>query len=187
VTQRVTDATTAEFIGPARPALCDTSVMRSVHDIPVAFTPPGGYGDALPEPILAGCTDPPADGAPDLRGTWHVVQATDDAGDPLAEDHPMRRHTERIEQAGDRVVITSDGIIHDMVADGTLEHGVHDVMASDFTTPIVVAAAFEEGVLVLRPDGLPGVEVRRWRDGDRVVWRYHTLFTVQMERVSPLA
>lgn len=161
--------------------------MTSVRDIPVAFTPPGGYGDVLPDPILAGCTDPLADGAPDLRGTWHVIEAIDDAGHALPDHHPIRRHSERIEQAGDRVVITAGGVVHDMVADGTLDHGVHDVLAADFTTPIVVAAAFEDGVLVLRPDGLPGVEVRRWREGDQVVWRYHTLFTVRMGRVSPLA
>ena len=91
---------------------------------------------------------------------------------------------ERIEQAGDRVVITSSGIIHDMRADGRVEDGVHDVMQSDFTTPIVVAASFEDGVLVLRPDGLPGVEVCRRRDGDDVVWQYHTLFTARLRRVD---
>jgi hypothetical protein len=26
-------------------------------DIPVAHTPPGGYGDEFPPPILAGCTE----------------------------------------------------------------------------------------------------------------------------------
>ena len=45
-------------------------------DIPVAHTPPGGYGDEFPPPTLAGCTEPLVDGAPDLRGTWRVVSAT---------------------------------------------------------------------------------------------------------------
>jgi hypothetical protein len=80
------------------------------------------------------------------------------------------------------VVVTSSGIIHDMVADGTLENGCHDVMQTDFTTRIDVVASFEDGALVLRPDGLPGVEVRRWRDGEHLVWQYHTLFTVTMAR-----
>ena len=39
-------------------------------DIPVAHTPPGGYGDEFPPPILAGCTEPLVAEAPDLRGTW---------------------------------------------------------------------------------------------------------------------
>ena len=72
-----------------------------------------------------------------------------------------------------------------MVVDGTYEHGVDDVMAVDFTTPISVAASFEDGVLVLRPRGLPDVEVRRWREGDQLVWAYHTMFTVRMDRVEP--
>jgi hypothetical protein len=92
------------------------------------------------------------------------------------------RHVERIEQSGARVVVTSDGIIHDMVVDGTVDHGVHDVMAHDFTTPIVVVATFEDGVHVLRPEGAPGMEVRRWREGDQLVWRYHTIFTARLER-----
>ena len=158
--------------------------MTSARDIPVAFTPPGGYGPEMPPPILAGCDEPLAPGAPDLRGTWRAVDARDGAGELLPADNPMWQHVERIEQAGDRVVVTGGGIVHDMVADGTLEHGVHDVMAVDFATPVHVVAAYEDGALVLRPDGLPGVEVRRWREGDQLVWSYHTLFTLRMERVS---
>jgi hypothetical protein len=109
------------------------------------------------------------------------VDAHADDGTPLPDDHPIRAHVERIEQAGARVVVTAGGVIHDMVADGTYEHGVNDVMAADFSTPISVAAAFEDGVLVLRPRDLPGVEVRRWREGDHLVWRYHTLFTARLE------
>jgi hypothetical protein len=157
--------------------------VTTVQEIPVAHTPPGGYGDEMPPAILAGCDDPLVAGAADLRGLWRVVDATAD-GAPVADDHPVRRHVERVEQAADRVVVTSSGVVHDMVADGTYEHGVHDVMQLDFTTPIEVAAAFEEGALVLRPKGMPGVEVRRWREGDQLVWAYHTAFTARMERVD---
>jgi hypothetical protein len=157
--------------------------MIHVRDIPTAHTPPGGYGDEMPPPILAGCDDPLVDGAPDLRGIWKVVSG-DANGEPLSTDHPILEHVERIEQAADRVVVTSSGVIHDMVVDGTLDSGVHDVMAADFTTPIRVAASFEDGVLVLRPDGMGDVEVRRWRDGDQLVWAYHTMFTVRMERLD---
>jgi hypothetical protein len=157
--------------------------MTTVHEIPTAHTPPGGYGDAMPPPILAGCVDALASGAPDLRGTWRVVDATNDDG-PLDASHPIWQHVERIEQAGARVVVTAGGVVHDMVADGRYEHGVDDVMAVDFTTRISVAAAFEDGVLVLRPRDMPGVEVRRWREGDQLVWRYHTLFTTRLARVE---
>jgi hypothetical protein len=155
----------------------------TAQDIPIAHTPPGGYGAEMPPPVLAGCTEALVAGAPDLRGTWRAIDATAN-GAPLPPDHPMRSHVERIEQAADRVVVTAGGVVHDMVADGTFEHGVHDVMASDFTTPIVVAASFEDDRLVLRPQGLPDVEVCRWREDDELVWQYHTLFTVRLRRVE---
>jgi hypothetical protein len=156
--------------------------MTSRHDIPTAHTPPGGYGDTMPPPILDGCSDPLHADAPDLRGVWKVTDARAD-DNVLPDEHPIWQHVERIEQAGNRVVITSGGIVHDMVADGTVENGVNDVMARDFTTPIAVAATFEDGVLVLRPRDVPGIEVRRWREGDELVWSYHTLFTTRSERV----
>jgi hypothetical protein len=155
--------------------------MTSLADIPVAHTPPGGYGEQMPPPVLAGCDEPLPPGAPDLRGTWTVTSAESD-GAPLPAGHPVLNHVERIEQAGNRVVVTGGGVVHDMVADGVAAHGVNDVMAADFTTRIVVAATFEEGALVLRPEGLPGVEVLRWRDGDEMVWRYHTAFTARLSR-----
>ncbi len=157
--------------------------MTGVQDIPRAHTPPGGYGEQMPPPILRGCVDELPAGAPDLRGTWRVVDGTAD-GKPLAADHPIRNHVERIEQAGARVVVTAGGVVHDMVADGTYENGVNDVMAADLTTPISVAASFENGALVLRPRDLPDVEVRRWRDGAHVMWQYHTLFTVRMQHTD---
>ena len=122
-------------------------------------------------------------GAPDLRGVWKTVDVR--ARDlPLPPEHALWGHVERIEQAANRVVVTSSGVVHDMVVDGTYENGVNDVMATDFTTPIVVAATYEDEVLVLRPHGVPGVEVRRWREGEQLVWSYHTLFTARLERVS---
>jgi hypothetical protein len=157
--------------------------MTSVRDVPTAHTPPGGYGDEMPAPFLAGCPEPLAAGAPDLRGTWRVVHA-ESGGNPLPDDHPIWQLVERIEQAADRVIITANQIVHDMVADGSEEHGVHDVMAADLATPIVVVASFESGELVLRPRDVPGVEVRRRRDGDTLVWTYHTLFEARMERAG---
>lgn len=157
--------------------------MANDHDVPTAHTPPGGYGDTMPPPVLEDCDDPLPVSVPDLRGMWRVVDASAE-GKPLPADHPIWQHVERIEQAGNRVVVTSSGIIHDMVADGTFENGVNDVMALDFATPITVAATFEDGVLVLRPKDAPGVEVRRWREGDALVWQYHTAFTTRSVRAD---
>lgn len=141
----------------------------SVDSIPVAKTPPGGYGDSMPPPILAGCDDALVDGAPDLRGFWQIIAVSVEGVEDPA--HPMIGSTQRIEQAGDRLVVTSGGVIHDMRCDGTLDNGVHDVAAADFTTPVNVVATFEDGVHVLRPDGLP-VEVKRWRNGADLMWQY---------------
>jgi hypothetical protein len=157
--------------------------MAAVTAIPKAFTPPGGYGDIMPPPILADCSDPIELGAPDFRGTWKLLDAAAD-GERLPDDHPVRGHVERIEQAGNRVVITAAGIIHDMYVDGTYEGGVNDVMQTDYTTPITVAAYFEDDALVLRPKDWPGVEIRRWRDGEDLMWSYHTFFTARLERIG---
>lgn len=147
--------------------------MRA-DDIPVAFTPPGGWSGEMPPPILGGCTEPLVDGAPDLRGTWRVVSCEPSIA-------RVEAHVERIEQCGDRVVITSDGIIHDMRADGTEANGVHDVAAAG-GQEIVVVCTFEDGVHVLRPVGLPGVEVTRRLDGDEMVWTYGPMFTARLIR-----
>lgn len=147
-------------------------VVRA-DDIPVAHTPDGGWHGEMPPPVLAACTEPLAEGAPDLRGTWQAVSVTDAEGNPLP-DHPLARHVERIEQCGNRVVITSEPVIHDMRADGTLENGVNDVAAANFA-PIQVAAVFNGNRLDLYPFGYdPSKDplVTRERVGDELVWTY---------------
>jgi hypothetical protein len=134
----------------------------------------------MPPPVLGACAEPLVEGAPDLRGLWRVVSV--EVAGQTVDDHPVAAHVERIEQCGDRLVVTADGVIHDMRCDGTEEHGVHDVAAIDFETPITVVATYEDGVHVLRPVGLPGVEVTRRRDGDRLIWDY-VGFTATLERM----
>jgi hypothetical protein len=151
----------------------------SADDIPVAFTPTGGWTE-MPTPVLAGCTEPLVPAAPDMRGTWQVVSVDVDGTDDPA--HPALGEIQRIEQCGDRVVITAGGIIHDMRADGTEERGVNDVAAVDKTTPITVVATFENGAHVLRPVGVP-IEVTRLIDGDQLVWGYLG-FTARLDRIS---
>ncbi len=153
----------------------------SIDDIPVAHTPPGGYGDEFPGPILASCSEPLVAGAPDLRGMWQVTEVEVD-GARAPETHPVYRHFERVEQSGDRLVVTAGGVIHDMRCDGTIEHGVHDVAQLDFETPITVVATYEDGVHVLRPVGIP-VEITRRREGDDMIWGY-VGFTARLRRVG---
>lgn len=146
----------------------------------MAHTPPGGWTGEIPPPILADCADGLVDGAPDLRGLWRAVSITVN-GSP-APDHPANGHLQRIEQCGDRLVVTASGIIHDMRCDGTEEHGVHDVAEFDHRTPITVVATYENGVHVLRPVGLPDLEVTREREGNDLIWKY-VGFEARLERI----
>ena len=146
--------------------------MRA-HEIPVAHTPEGGWHGEIPPPILAGCTEPLAPDAPDLRGTWKAYKV-EQPGKQL-HDHPLNRHVERIEQCGDRVVITAGHIIHDMRADGVLAHGVDDVMEMNLSQRIQVAAVFRDGRLELHPGGVdagrPALVTREIVDRE-LVWNY---------------
>jgi len=152
----------AASLGPNTPVMAD--------DIPIAHTPPGGYGATFPEPVLAACTEPLVEGAPDLRGLWAVV-AAERGGQPVPGDDPILTYVERIEQCGNRIVDMGGGTISDARADGTEENGVHDVWVFDYTTPLHVVASYEDEVFVLRPVGLPGVEVtRRLDDRGRMIW-----------------
>ena len=155
-------------------------IPSTIDAIPVAHTPPGGWHGEMPGPFLNGCSEPLPAGAPDLRGTWTVVEV--EVGGAAQPDHRALGLVQRIEQAGDRVVITAGGIVHDMRCDGTLERGVHDVAELDKTTPIHVVATYEDGVHVLRPEGLP-IEVRRRRDGDDIIWDY-AVFTARLRRID---
>ena len=83
----------------------------------------------MPAPVLATCTEPLVEGAPDLAGLWEVVEV--EAEGAVVADHPAIGAVQRIEQCGDRLVVTASGIIHDMRVDGTEENGVHDVAEID--------------------------------------------------------
>ena len=142
------------------PKLSDSLTTTTVKatDVPVVYTPPGGYRE-FPPPVLLECDEPIVLGAPDLRGVWQVYKG------------PLKGHIERVEQAGNRVVITAGGVIHDMHADGTLEGGVNDVHA-DKRVRISVAARFEKGRLNLYPGGRRIALVTRYLDGEEMIWRY---------------
>jgi hypothetical protein len=151
----------------------------TADDIPISYTPTGGWTE-MPPPVLATCTEPLADGAVDMRGTWVVVSV--DVGGVDDPTHGSMGEIQRIEQCGDRVVITAGGIIHDMRADGNEEGAVRDVAAADKTTPITVIASFEDGVNVLRPVGVDA-EVTRTIHGEQLVWGY-VGFTARLDRIG---
>ncbi len=128
-------------------------------DIPLDGTKPGASLAVWPPRTLDGCREPLAAGAPDLRGVWECYQGR------------MTGHVERVEQAWNRITITTGGLVHDMFCDGTLENGVDDI-AGFGGSRIRVAATFEDGVHKLRPFGKKIVAVTRRLDGDEMVWRY---------------
>ena len=128
---------------------------KSADDIPKAYTPGCSY-TTVPMPVLSACTEPRADGVVDMRGLWLGVSG-------------RVGHLERIEQCGNRVVVTAYGIIHDFRVDGTLKNGARDVGAvcNNFHTAI----HFDEGVMVFRLFDLFDTVFREMR-GDEMVFTF---------------
>jgi hypothetical protein len=175
------------------------AVAVSADDIPVAHTPPGGYGAKFPAPVLATCTEPLAAGAPDLRGLWRTLRAeqAEESEQPFStsarvlsiarflayraleierERQPVPAgdriydYVERIEQCGNRIVDMGGGTIADARADGTEANAVHDVSAFDYETPITAIASYEDGVFVLRPPRIPIAITRQLDAEGHMVW-----------------
>ena len=100
--------------------------------------------------------------------------------------NPLGEHVERIEQCGNRVVITGGRVMHDMRADGTLEHGVDDI-ATATLAPIKVAAVFVDGRLDLHPGGVvegqPALVTREIVDGGELLLNY-VGFKVMLRKVD---
>lgn len=141
---------------------------RRADGIPKAFTPGCGWTQ-WPMPVLGTCTEPLAADASDLRGLW---RSTD----------PARPHVERIEQCGDRVVVTTAGIIHDFRTDGTVANGSRDIEPPSCMNTWV-AIEWREDVLAFRPFGGPVVAVTRRLDGGELLWTYPRQAPMRMERI----
>ena len=177
----------------AAPAPKPSAGGVTADDIPVAHTPPGGYGQTFPSPVLADCTEPLVAGAPDLRGIWKTLRAERD-GKPVPAGAYIYSYVERIEQCGDRIVDMGGGTIADARADGTFANAVHDVSVFDYTTPLHAVASYEDGVFVLRPVLVPAIpltipwlKVTRRLDADgHMVWTRPDQghLTVTLERIG---
>ena len=146
-----------------------------VADVPMDRTKPDASWQVWPPRSLDASREPLPDGVPDMRGVWECY------------DGAMTGHVERIEQAGNRITITTGGLVHDMVCDGTLENGVDDV-AGIGGRRIRVAATFEDGVHKLRPFDKKIVLVTRRLEGTdpetaELRWRYG-LFTNRLRRLT---
>ena len=100
---------------------CELPVLdgsgKRAADIPKGNTPGCGYSH-FPLPILAECTEPLPEGAADIRGLWKGVE-----GGHIG-------HVERVEQCGNRTVVTSSGIIHDYGPNSTAGLNTDDTEGS---------------------------------------------------------
>jgi hypothetical protein len=153
------------------------------YDLPhTAHTPPG-YWKNMPPPILATCTEPLTKEAYDMRGMWQIIEVLsgpEDANNAIG-------NRQRIEQCGDRVVVTAGAVTHDMRADGTYENGVNDIgEPSTNGRPISVAASFENAVHILRPRGMP-ITVERELQNGYLIWRYGPITTFKLEKIGGAA
>jgi hypothetical protein len=128
------------------------------NDIPKAFTPGCGY-EHFPMPVLADCREPLAPGVVDLRGLW------------LAAGEPLPGHVERIEQCGDRTIVTAGGVIHDFRTDGTIARGSRDIEAP-LCVNTWVSIEWVDDVMHFHPFGLSYTIVTRRREGEELVWTY---------------
>jgi len=142
------------------------SSSKTADEIPKAYTPGCNY-TRVPMPILAECTEPLAEGVVDVWGLWYGV-----AG--------RVGHLERIEQCGNRVVVTTSGLIHDFRVDGTLENGARDVgmACNNFNTAIHFN---KQGVMVFRLFDLFDTVFREMR-GEEMIFTFADGVETRMER-----
>jgi hypothetical protein len=161
------------------PILDDSGVRAA--DIPKGNTPGCAY-DHFPLPILASCTEPLPPEADDIRGLWRGI-----SGGHVG-------HVERVEQCGRRVVVTAAGLIHDYGPNSTADLNTNDTEGSvSFTLRgkehcmrTSASMIWEDKVLNFYAFGWGPQVVRRYRDGDELIWEYADGSVTRMERLCTL-
>lgn len=153
---------------------------KIASDIPKGNTPGCGY-ERFPMPILAECTEPLTDGAQDIRGLWQAESGQED-------------HVERIEQCGSRTIVTALGIIHDYGPNNTggldtndTEGNVHFVIGgSEVCGRASASMNWRDDKLEFNALGWGPVVVRRYLEGDQLVWEYLDGTITRMNRICTL-
>lgn len=163
---------------------CDLPVLdnsaKLATDIPKGNTPGCAY-DHFPLPILQECTESLPANAADIRGLWRGISG-------------KVGHVERVEQCGERVVVTSSGIIHDLGPNATAGLTSNDteglvvftVGDKEYCPRTSAGTTWENGVLNFHVFGWGPVVVKRYLDGDNLVWEYADGSTTRMERLCNL-
>jgi hypothetical protein len=164
---------------------CELPVLdgsgKMAADIPKGNTPGCAY-EHFPLPILAECTEPLPEGAADIRGLWLSVK-----GGKVG-------HIERVEQCGRRTIITAAGIIHDGGPNSTGGENSNDTEGSvlftigdnEFCGRTSASMVWNNGVLDFHALGWGPVVVRRYLEGEQLVWEYLDGSTTHMDRICTL-
>lgn len=153
---------------------------KMAADIPKGNTPGCSY-DHFPLPILRECTEPLPEGATDIRGLW--IGVTGHVG-----------HVERVEQCGARTIVTSSGLIHDSGPNSTAGLNTNDTEGGvlftlgdrEFCPRTSASMTWNNGVLNFHVLGWGPLVVRRYRDGDQMVWEYADGSVTRMDRICEL-
>lgn len=163
---------------------CELPVLdgsgKMAVDIPKGNTPGCSY-DHFPLPILRECTEPLTAGADDIRGLWMGVSG-------------KVGHVERVEQCGSRVVVTASGLIHDSGPNSTAGHNTDDTEGSvlftigenEYCNRSSAGMYWNDGVLDFKVFGWGPVVVRRYMDGEQLVWEYADGSVTRMDRLCTL-
>ena len=163
---------------------CELSVLDGsglmAEDIPKGNTPECRY-DHFPLPVLRACTEPLADEAMDIRGLWQAVEG-------------RVGHVERIEQCGSRVVVTAAGVIHDYGPNSTAGLNTNDTEGRvvftldgrEYCPRTSASMIWNNGVLDFHVLGWGPVVVRRYLEGDQLIWEYADGTTTRMNRICKL-
>ena len=150
-------------------------------DIPKGNTPGCSY-DHFPLPILADCTEPLSPGADDIRGLWRGVEGGHTG------------HIERVEQCGSRVVVTASGIIHDGGPNSTGDLTSNDTEGAvlftigerEYCPRTSASMIWNDGVLDFHVFGWGPVVVRRYMEGEQLIWEYADGSITRMDRLCQL-
>ena len=148
------------------------------NDFPQGHTPNCGY-KVFPKPILEGCSEPLPRSATDMRGLWLESRSDGLAG-----------HFERIEQCGNRLVITSSGLVHDATTDGKLEGASNDVRPVvwgplNFCIRTSATTEWLDGRLEFKALGIVPV-VTRYLEHGQLKWEYPGRGVTTMDRICKL-
>lgn len=154
---------------------------KMAADIAKGNTPGCGYSH-FPLPILAQCTEPLITGAADIRGLWQGVE-----GGHVG-------HVERVEQCGSRTVVTSSGIIHDYGPNSTLSENTNDTEGSvlfkiagkQYCGRTSASMIWNNEVLDFHAFGWGPVVVKRYLEGEQLIWEYADGSITRMKRLCTL-